>query len=183
MNRLAMLTVVVAAFGMPHAASAQIPAAQQKVVHFKKLQEFLPAKDVAGFKRGKPSGQTSTAMGMATSEASVRYLKDGKESQSIEVKIADVSGIPFGAMAMSAVTLGQADFENETEQGHEKSVTIAGYKGTEEVRRGSTSSCKLGLVVGGRFMVEVNGIGFSDPAALRALAEGMNLGGLEKVAP
>jgi hypothetical protein len=74
----------------------------------------------------------------------VRYLKDGKESQSIEVKIGDVSGIPFGAMAMSAVTLGQADFENETEQGHEKSVTIAGYKGPRRCAEAAPARASAG---------------------------------------
>jgi hypothetical protein len=180
MNRLALITIVVATqLSTPLAALAQTTA-QQKVVHFKKLQEFLPTKDVPGFKRGKPSGQTSAAMGMATSEASIRYLKEGKDEQSIEVKVADVSAIPFGLAAMSAAQLAQGDFENETEQGYEKSTSVAGYRGTEEVRKGNTSSCKVALVVGNRFMVEVSGTGFADPANLRSLAESMKLSGLEK---
>lgn len=31
---------------------------QQKVVHFKKLQSFLPAKTIEGYTRGKPTGST-----------------------------------------------------------------------------------------------------------------------------
>ncbi|MGH2567779.1 MAG: hypothetical protein ACRDGA_05525, partial [Bacteroidota bacterium] len=121
------------------ALSLMAPA-QQKVVHFKKLQEFLPSKELKGFKRGKPSGQTQTVMGMTVSEASVRYesTNEGEgPTPSIEVKITDVMGTPMGAMALSMQQMVQGEYENETEDGYEKSVTLKGdYKGLEKAQTG-----------------------------------------------
>src|SRR5713101_4603581 len=81
-------------------------SAQAKVIHFKKLQECLPTKELKGFKRMKPGGSTQPAFGMTTSEASVRYQQGESNPEateipqgdvaSIEIKISDVSAIQFG---------------------------------------------------------------------------------------
>ncbi len=150
--------------------------AQQKPVHFKQLQEFLPKIDISGFTRGKPGGQTSTAMGMSTSEATVEYTK-GEET--IEIKISDVAGIPFAAAG--AAMLGMTEFENQTENGYEKSVKIQGFPGTEKVDNGEYKSAEISLFVGSRFMVELRSSGMSDAAILRKLVDSMNLAGLAKL--
>jgi hypothetical protein len=149
--------------------------AQQKPVHFKQLQGFLPKIDIAGFTKGKPGGQTSTAMGMSTSEATLEYTK-GEET--IEVKISDMAGVPFAAVGASM--MGMTEFENQTENGYEKSVKIQGFPGTEKVETGEYKSAEISLVVANRFMVELKGNGMSDAAILRKLIDSMNLAELAK---
>jgi len=161
---------------------------QTKAVHFKKLQEFLPSADVKGFERKKPTGQTQSAMGMTTSEAKVRYVTKpasendtGYVEQSIEITLSDMSGIPYAAMAMMQY---QQDFENETEDGYEKSVTVkSAYKGKESARTGDYKSCELEFMVGNRFMFKLRGDGFSDTQILVKLVETVDFAKLEKVTP
>jgi hypothetical protein len=155
---------------------------QQKAVSFKKLQEFLPKIDLSDFTRGKPGGETSSMMGMSTSEATVRYegKKGGDEAPSIEVKISDMAGVPFAQLGMSMIT-GQ-EFETETEHGYEKSVKIQGFPGTERVETNEESKeSHLQILVGNRFMVEFDGMGTSDATLLHKLVDSMNLGDLAKV--
>ncbi len=150
----------------------------QKTVSFKKLQEFLPKIDLSGFNRLKPGGESSSAMGMSTSEANVTYQKG--EDISIEVKISDVAGVPFAQMGASMI--GMTEFENETESGYEKSVKIQGFAGTEKADSTEDSkSCELMLFVGTRFMVELRGTGTNDAALLHKLVDDMKLGDLSKL--
>ena len=162
-------------------ALTSVSAAQPKVVHFKKLQQFLPSKDVPGFKRSKPIGSTQTAMGMTTSEASVRYVKPGTDTipeQSIEIKVTDMALMPFAAWAMMYQ---QQDYEKETEEGYEKTVWVkTKYKGIEGSVSGDSKSCSLHFGVGSRFNVELNGNGFSESKALIELAESVDLDALAK---
>lgn len=169
--------------------------AQQKVVHFKKLQEFLPTISLPGWERGKPRGSTQSAMGMSTSEASISYTGKRKEKQEVEdeagkkkmeevevsteitVKISDISLVPFAAIAFAF----QQEFENETEDGYEKSVTIKKtFKGVEKVQKGDDKSCELNFPVANRFMVEIRGSNIDDVQLLHKLAESMDLAKLEK---
>ena len=155
---------------------------QQKAVSFKKLQEFLPKIDLSGFTRGKPTGESSTVMGMSTSEATVTYEGKGDEDElpTIEVKISDMAGVPFAQLGMSMIT-GQ-EFENETENGYEKSVKIQGCPGLERVETNEESKeAHLQLLVGNRFMVEFEGRGTNDIALIRKLVDSMNLGDLAKL--
>jgi len=163
---------------------------QSKAVHFKKLQEFLPTIDLKGFERKKPTGQTQTTMGMTTSEAKVRYVtiqkeepqgEEGTQQQTIEITLSDMAGIPYGQMAAMQY---QQDFENETEDGYEKSVTIKGsYKGKESVRSGDYKTCNLEFMVGNRFMMKLDGDGFADASVLAKLAGSVDLAKLEKLTP
>ncbi len=156
--------------------------AQQKVVSFKKLQEFLPKIELSDFTKGKPTGETSSMMGMSTSEATVTYegKSGGDEPPTIEVKISDLAGVPFAQMGMSMI--GGQEFENETESGYEKSVKIQGFPGTERVETTEDSKeANLQLLVGNRFMIEFDGRGTSDIALIKKLVDSMNLGDLAKV--
>jgi len=156
--------------------------AQQKAVNFKKLQEFLPKIDLPGFTKGKPGGQTSTVLGMSTSEATLSYEKSGGEyPPTIEVKISDIAGVPFGQMG--AQMAGATEFENETETGYEKSVKIQGFPGTEKVDNSEEGkSAQVILFVGSRFMIELTSSGTSDVALLHKLLDAMPLGELAKLA-
>jgi hypothetical protein len=155
---------------------------QQKVVSFKKLQEFLPKIELADFTKGKPTGETNSMMGMSTSEATVRYegKGGGDEAPSIEVKISDLAGVPFAQIGMSM--MGGQEFENETESGYEKSVKVQGFPGTERVEKTEDNKeAHLQLLVGNRFMIEFDGRGTSDIALIKKLVDSMNLGELAKV--
>jgi hypothetical protein len=151
--------------------------ATQKAVSFKKLQEFLPKADLSGFSRLKPGGETSSAMGMSTSEARVTYEKG---DISIEVKISDLAGVPMAQMGLSM--MGMTEFENETENGYEKSVKIQGFPGTEKADSSEDSkSCEIMLFVGNRFSVELSGNGTNDVALLHKLLDDMKLADLSKL--
>jgi len=174
MRKVVALALVLAVGGLFLAASQ----ATQKVVSFKRLQEFLPKIDLAGYTKGKPSGETSSAMGMSTSEARVTYEKG--DDISIRVKISDVAGVPFAQMGASVI--GMTEFENETETGYEKSIKVQGFRGTENVQNTEDNkSCGITLVVGDRFMVELTGSGTNDAALLHKLLDDMKLGDLSKV--
>ncbi len=170
--------VLVFGIGFVFLATGQ---AQQKVVSFKKLQEFLPKVELAGFTRLKPGGETSSAMGMSTSEARVTYQKgSGDNLVTVEVKISDVAGVPFGTMG--ATMFGAMEFENETETGYEKSIKVQGFSGTEKVDNSEDNkSAEIMLFVGNRFMVELRGSGTSEPALLHKLLDDMKLGELAKL--
>jgi hypothetical protein len=158
-------------------------AAQQPTVNFKKLQAFLPTADLPGFTKGKPSGQTSTAMGMSSSEATLRYEKSGGDNPpSIEVKISDMAGVPFGQLG--AQIMGATEFENQTDTGYEKSVKVQGFGGTEKVENTADSkSAQITLFVGGRFMVELRAENTAEVAFLHKLLESMKLADLAKATP
>ncbi len=162
-------------------AICSVSIAQPKIVRFKQLQEFLPSKEIPGFKRNKAIGSTQTQMGMTTSEASVRYVKSGTDTsqeQSIEIKISDMALMPFAAWAMMYQ---QQDYEKETEEGYEKTVWVKKLnKGIEKSSTGDSKSCGLDFGVGNRFNVSIEANGFSDAKVLLGLAESMDLDKLSK---
>lgn len=146
-----------------------IPA-QVKPLHFKVLQESLPSKAFKGFDRKKPTGKSNTTMGMSMSEASVEYEQPFREGDdvppavNVKIQIQDMVGMPY---AMMPYTMMQ-EYENETEDGYEKTVTVKGkYKGTENARTGDYKSIKTTFAVANRFIVEVE-IDHSDDAKLLA---------------
>ena len=176
MRKMVALALVLAVGGLFLAASQTT----QKTMSFKKLQEFLPKIDLSGFNRLKPGGETSSAMGMSTSEAHVTYEKSGDDSITIEVKINDIAGVPFAQMGASMI--GMTEFENETENGYEKSVKVQGFAGTEKVDNSEDNkSAEIMLFVGNRFTVELQGRGTSDAALLHKLLDDMKLGDLSKL--
>lgn len=170
-----------------------------KVISFKKLQELLPVKATEGFSRQKPKGQTVSASGISSSTASVEFtapkrtkelqtMDDGKQD-SVEVditwtasiEITDYAGLGEG-MSASLQMIGGMQFENETEDGYEKSVSFKSYSGIEKSSsQENSNSCSLQLVVGKRFLVNASGNGFSDVAILRTLLDSMDLKKLEQM--
>lgn len=167
---------------------AMTTQAQIKAIHFKKLQECLPTKTFKGFERQKPGGQTQSAMGMSTSEALVEYeqpakenLKEGEEPPpqvSFRVKVQDMVGMPYALMMFASMQ----DFENETEDGYEKSVVVLEkYRGREEGRTGDSKSVKCSFGVANRFLVEVEVQNSTDAALLKEVLASIDLTKLEKL--
>jgi len=163
---------------------------QQKPIHFKKLQEFLPKGEISGFVRGKPTGETASFMGFASSNAGVRYetpapneetpdMGEPFEPTSLEIKITDMVSIPAFAWLTA---FQQADYEQESEEGYQKSTKIQGYPALEKAETGEYKSCELTISVGNRFFVELSLSNRDDMVLIKGIAEKMDLKGLEKLA-
>ena len=161
---------------------------QTKPMHFKKLQECLPTKAFKGFDRKKPTGQTQSAMGMSTSDATVGYeqlakenLKEGEEPPpqvSFTVKIQDMVGMPYALMPYAWMQ----EFENETEDGYEKTVMVLGkYKGTEKGTTGDYKTLKTTFGVAKRYIVEVEVERSDDAKLLAEVVAAIDFAKLEKL--
>ena len=170
------------------ALSVSTADAQVKTIHFKKLQECLPSKVYKGFEREKPGGRTQTAMGMSTSEATVEYLqpmkedlKEGEEAPpqvGISIKIQDMVGMPYALMQFGMMQ----EYENETEDGYEKSVNVLDkYRGMETAQTGESKSIKTTFGVANRFLVEVEISHSNDAALMKEVLQSIDLTKLEKL--
>lgn len=167
-----------------------------KVIPFKELQKFLPEKGPEGFIREKPKGQTISSSGISSSSASVEFtitkmekqlqtMDDGKQDSvdtevtwTASVEIVDYAGMGEG-MSGALHMISGMDFNNETDEGFERSVSYNGFKGIEKSHSQENShSCSLQLVVGERFIVTANGSGFAD---LKILQELLNTTDLKKL--
>ena len=164
---------------------ASLLPAQVKPIHFKVLQESLPTKTFKGFERKKPTGRSQTAMGMSTSEAAVEYqqiIKEGEEPVSqitVTIKIQDMIAMPYAMMAFTTMQ----DYENETEDGYEKSVLVLEkYRGMENARTGEYKSLTLNFGVAGRFLVDVQLEHSDDAKFLGEIIAALDLAKLEKAA-
>ena len=122
-------------------------------IHFSKLIELLP-KAPAGFTAdGEPKGETTNAMGFKVSMAEQSFSAEGK---SLRVKITDGA---FNAPLYIGVTMA-AQFARESTEGYEKGVTYDGNPGLEKWRKNG-GDAELSVVVGKRFLVEIDGSGIT----------------------
>lgn len=167
--------------------AAPTPAQQVTVIGFKTLQQLLPAVQLPGYTRQRPTGQTSTAMGISVSTASVVYERPAQESDTlgtptITVTITDNGGNPMvGAFAAMANAMA-GDVNEETQDGYRKTITVqTRYKGTEEATTApDNKSCTISIFVGNRFMVALEGAYTDDVAALHTLLGAIKLDQVER---
>jgi hypothetical protein len=130
-------------------------------VSFRDLQTFFP--DLDGWEKQKPTGERMTAP-FAFSQAEVRYEKGDSH---IEMKLVDsgFNQLLFTPFAMMM----QAGYEKETQDGYEKSTTVAGMPGWEkwntERKDGSVNA-----LVGKRFILTIEGDKVDDIKTLHAVA-------------
>ena len=152
-----------------------VPAlAQPQVYNFKELQRFLPEGDFGKYKRGEPTGETSSMMGFATSWAQVIYRAETDTSKiATSIKITDMVSIP------SYMYIG-SDVDKKTETGYEKTVLYKGIRVLETFDSTSKEG-KLQLPVANRFLVEVTGSGVMNAAPLYDLLDRLDLKALEKL--
>jgi len=135
-------------------------------VSFEELQTVMPV--VPGWKRANPTGERMTSP-FSLSQASVTYKKGDAE---IEQKIMD-SG--FNQLLFTPFTMFMAaGYEKETQDGFERSVNIAGNPGWEKWDKGSKNG-ELSVVVGKRFLVQVEGHDVDDIKALHAVLDQTDL--------
>ncbi len=138
-------------------------------VSFRDLQTAFP--EVSGWTMGKPKGERMTAP-VAFSQTEARYTNG---DQAIEVKIVD-SAFNQILVAPWAMFL-SAGYEKETDDGYEKSTTIAGQPGFEKWNERRKDG-ELNIVVAKRFLVSVEGDGLTDMKQLQAFAAKIDFGKL-----
>lgn len=130
-------------------------------VSFRDMQAAFPS--VSGWTMEKPRGERMTSP-VAFSQTEARY-RNG--DQSIEVKIVD-SAFNQILVAPWAMFL-TAGYEKETDDGYEKSTTVAGHPGFEKWNT-ERKDGEVNIVVAKRFLVSVEGDGLSDVKQLHDFA-------------
>jgi hypothetical protein len=135
-------------------------------VSFKDLQTVMP--DVAGWEKASPTGERMTSP-FSFSQALVTYKKGDAE---IEQMIMD-SG--FNQLLFTPFTmLMAAGYDKETPEGFERSVNVAGNPGWEKWDKGSRNG-ELAIVVGKRYLVQLEGRGIDDVKTLHTVLEQTDL--------
>jgi hypothetical protein len=148
---------------MAGAAGGVAGAGSFEPIDFRKLKEALP-QDLAGFDKGESSGEKNNAFGIAVSEAKQSFrTADG--SKSVRFEITDPGSLA-GPFALANMWM-NLDIDKETSNGYERTSTVSGRKLMEKWDK-SSKHAEVHLVVGNRFMVEVDarGVDMSDVKAL-----------------
>ena len=155
-------------------AMPAILRAQFQIVHFETLEGYLPNGDYEAYQRGKPTGETSSMMGFATSWAQVRYVSSGDSTKgTISVKITDMLNLPSYISMMG-------DVDKKSETGYERTVFYNGLKILESYDSVSHQG-KLQFQVANRFLIEITGSGISGTQPLYGLLDRTNISGLVKL--
>ncbi|MBI2419509.1 MAG: hypothetical protein HYV28_16730 [Ignavibacteriales bacterium] len=148
-------------------------SAQIKVISFKKLQPFLPAKEIEGFKRNKPTGETQTVMGFSTSQASVNYEKLQKETDTAFVQVSykfTIQDVILYPIMLAQFNMYQQNYERETETGYEKAYALKDkFPGKISVNSSDYKSCKIEAGIGNRFYITGECDGSDDVKLLESL--------------
>jgi hypothetical protein len=123
-----------------------------EAVDFRELKALLP-EELPGMRRTSAEGQKNSAMGFTLSTAEARYESEG--GGRIHLTITD-AGAMAGMAAMGMYAWAGVEIDQEDEDGYEKTTTLNGRRGYEKYNRSSNSG-QVSLMVGGRFIVELDG--------------------------
>ena len=148
---------------MAGAAGGVVGSGSFEPIDFRKLKEALP-QELAGFEKGDSSGEKNNAFGIAVSEAKQSFrTADG--SKSVRFEITDPGSLA-GPFALANMWM-NVEVDKETSSGYEKTSTVGGRKLHEKWNK-SNKQAEVHLVVGNRFMVEVEarGVDIDDVKAL-----------------
>jgi hypothetical protein len=105
------------------------------VINHREIKAALPS-DVAGMKRIKVSSSKQGAMGMTVSQAEAQY-SSGREDEYVSIKVTDLGGMgQLGALGMASWAT--ADIDQESDDGFERTVKIAGFKALEKFSKEGT---------------------------------------------
>jgi hypothetical protein len=135
-------------------------------VNFRDLMTLLPVPD--GWQREKPTGERMTAP-VNFASASVRMMK---ENATVTAKITD-SAMNQMLVAPFAMFLA-GNYERETDRGYEKSIKLGDAPGFEKWDSG-TKSGNLTLIVGKRFIVEIDASDIDDPKVMHDILAKIDL--------
>jgi hypothetical protein len=144
-------------------------------VDFRELKVLLPER-AAGIARSEIKGERNAVMGIKVSEASAEYATE--EGSSIRIKIMDMGSVS-GIVGLATVAWSHAEIDSETETGYEKTTTFSGHKAFEKFDTASKDG-QLSILVGGRFVVEVEGSNVTMDQ-LKTTAGQIDLGKLESM--
>lgn len=160
---------------MAGAAGGVAGASGFEPIDFRKLKEALP-QDLAGFEKGESSGEKNNAFGISVSEAKQSFrTADG--SKTVRFEITDPGSLA-GPFALANMWM-NLDIDKETSSGYEKTSTVSGRKLMEKWDK-SSKHAEVHLVVGNRFMVEVDARGV-DMADVKALLGKVDIAKLESM--
>jgi hypothetical protein len=137
---------------------------------------MLPA-EADGMRRTNARGEKTGAFGANVVQATGEY-GDG-EGPRVKIKVTDLAAMgPFGALAGFGWM--QTEVDSEGDHGYERTTTQGGFK-TLEKYANATRSGTITVVVGNRFIVEVEGRDI-DPAKLQACARAVDFTALDNLA-
>ena len=161
--------------GMAGAAAGTAGAASYEPIDFRKLKEALP-QEIAGFEKGESSGEKNNAFGIAVSEAKQSFqTADG--SKRVRFEITDPGSLA-GPFALANMWM-NVEVDKETSSGYEKTSTVGGRKLHEKWNK-SGQHGEIQLVVGNRFMVEVDAQGI-EMEQVKALLSKVDVAMLERM--
>lgn len=161
-----------AAAAMNAAVTGAANGKKVETVDYKELKALLP-ESLPGMKRNDATGEKTAAMGMQVSNAEGRYSSE--KGGSMTIKITDI-GSMSGLAGMTAYAWSAVSVDRESDTGYEKTSTINGFKSHEKYDN-SGKYGEVSVLVGDRFVVEVNGNGV-DMAAIKDAIGKVDLGKL-----
>lgn len=127
---------------------AQGAQGSTKPVEYEKLKELIP--EFGGWERSGVKGQQTT-MGISVSTAEGRYKKG---DASLKLEITDTS---FSKMVLAPFMMfARAGYEERSDDGYKKGMTLAGFPGFESWRKDSKVG-EVNLLVANRFIVSAEG--------------------------
>ena len=153
--------------------AAKSTGAAVEPVDFRELKALLP-EGIGAMKRTSAEGERGGAFGITVAHAEGRYQGDGG---SVNLKITD-PGTLSGFAAMAAMWMNM-ELDKETDNGYEKTGAANGRRYHEQYNRNSKSG-EYTVIVGNRFMVEINGHGIDMPTMKKAIDQ-VNLAKLESM--
>ena len=160
---------------MAGAAGGVVGSGSFEPVDFRKLKEALP-QALAGFEKGESSGEKNNAFGIAVSEAKQSFrTADG--SKTVRFEITDPGSLA-GPFALANMWM-NVDIDKETSDGFEKTSTAGGRKLHEKWSK-SSKHAEVQMVVGNRFMIEIDARGV-DTNDVKALLTQIDIAKLESM--
>lgn len=146
-------------------------AADAAAVEPEKLKALLPSKPPRGYVVGSEDARTVVMGPLQTSFAQLVLRTDpenhkfGGRTCTVNIRVSDLAELNcvpvIAEMAQGSVTK---------------------YKGFPCVVTQTEGSCRIRLMVGGRFMVELNGYNFSNPDILRSILKKIDIKQLSHLA-
>jgi hypothetical protein len=136
-------------------------------VSFRELQSVFP-EQFPGWERGRPTGEKMSSP-VSYSEAGVSFTRNDSE---LDLKVTDTGFNQL--LLMPFAVLMNAGYEKETDDGYEKSTKVGGFPGWTKWNS-TDKNGELNVLVGNRFLVQIEGRRLSDTSAMQQLATAMNL--------
>lgn len=144
----------------------QAAQAGAKAVAYESLNDLVP--EVSGWERTAPKGKTNSAMGMSVSSTEANYTQG---EQRITLEITDTALSPLVLMPFTIMT--KAGFEERSDDGYKKAVSIGAYPGYEEWDKSSKHG-EVTMIVADRFVVHGEGRNVPSTDVVKQLVQAVN---------